>query len=291
MFTFQKISVYYKYNKLLIVNRYMKERREEMGYRTEEETLKHYDPDRYPRPVGYTSDIAVFTMLSEELPPKSYKVAKQTLAIMLIQRSEIDAEGNANIEGGKWALPGGFVHHTESAKEAAVRELEEETGVTNLFLKHYGVYDKPGRDKRGWIISNAFYAVVPEEELKYRKANDDAQDVQIIPVEEALTYNLAFDHKQVIEDAVAFVKKDLLETHVAKHFLPKEFTASELRMVLLTATDAKGILIESQFARKIKTIPFVEEVPNKTTQRNSKSGAKLYRFKEKSEPVLQSQYL
>ena len=35
----------------------------------EEEILKHYDSSKYKTPDGYTSDIAVFTIISEEVGP------------------------------------------------------------------------------------------------------------------------------------------------------------------------------------------------------------------------------
>ena len=129
-----------------------------------EEILKHYDANKYRTPDGYTSDIAVFTIISEEVG--THKPPKKRLKLMLIKRADQDREGNPNIEGGKWALPGGFIQPNETAYEAAGRELEEETGVNELKMKHFGVYDKLGRDKRGWIISNAHYAIVPEALLE-----------------------------------------------------------------------------------------------------------------------------
>src|SRR3954467_10860870 len=93
-----------------------------------EETLKNYDANKYRTPDGYTSDIAIFTIISEEIG--THKPSKKTLKIMLIKRAEKDQHGNPNTEGGKWALPGGFIDPEETAYEAAVRELEEETGVT-----------------------------------------------------------------------------------------------------------------------------------------------------------------
>lgn len=70
---------------------------------------------------------------------------KPTLHILLIKRSSTNAEGRPNIEGGKWAVPGGFVDENESADQAAERELEEETSLTGIPLIPFGVFDKPGR--------------------------------------------------------------------------------------------------------------------------------------------------
>lgn len=195
---------------------------------------------------------------------------------MLIQRAILNAEGEQNIEAGKWALPGGFVHPAESAYEAAKRELEEETGVAGIHMKQYGVYDKPGRDARGWVISNAHYAIVPEEMLAKRQANDDAANVELFDLEEVFSLPLAFDHAQIIQDGIAEIKKDLLQTTVAQKFLPKMFTYSELQAVLLTITDNPAIRSDQAFARKIRMLPFIEEVEGQTTTRTSKKPTKQY---------------
>lgn len=101
------------------------------------------------------------------------------LKIMLIKRAGLDTEGNTNIEANKWAIPGGFVQDDETGFEAAKRELEEETNISGIHIKQFGVYDKPGQDPRGWIISNAHYAIVPDTYLSLRKAQDDAADIEL----------------------------------------------------------------------------------------------------------------
>lgn len=249
------------------------------GFRmSHDKALERYDVSQFRTPDGYTSDIAVFTIVSENAGP--YKPAKMTLKLLLIKRSLVNAEGEPNIEAGKWALPGGFVDEAESGLDAASRELAEETGVSELHMKHFGVYDTPGRDPRGWIISNAHYAVVPESYLATRRASDDAIEVELFPVEKVLELALAFDHKQIISDAIRFIKRDLLETTVARQFLQKHFTYSELQTLLLTVTDDPAIKSAASFARKIKRLPFIEEVVNQKTQRTSKSPAQLYRFND-----------
>ncbi len=102
------------------------------------------------------------------------------------------------MEAGKWALPGGFVDakRRETALQAAARELKEETGIDQVFLKHFGTYDAWGRDPRGWIISNAHYAIVPEFQLEKREAADDAEEVDLFSLEEIKQLSLAFDHQK-----------------------------------------------------------------------------------------------
>lgn len=237
---------------------------------------------KFITPDGYTSDIAVFTITSES--NGEYKPPLKKLKIMLIKRSEKDHEGNPNIEAGKWALPGGFVRPRETAFQAAERRLLEETGVGGLRIKHFGVYDSPGRDGRGWIISNAHYVIANEAALEGRKPTYDASDIQLFPIEEALDLKIAFDHRTIIDDAIWFIKKDMALTTLAKHFLPEEFVLSELQGVLLTVLDDPSISTDAAFFRKAPTLPFIEAVTEngkpKKSNRYSKTPAQLYRFNE-----------
>lgn len=236
----------------------------------------------FTTPDGYTSDIAVFTITSSIIG--DYKPPQKTLKIMLIKRSELDHEGNPNIEAGKWALPGGFVRPDETAIQAAERRLLEETGVGGLRIKHFGTYDKPGRDSRGWIISNAHYVIANESALKSRKTTFDAADIQLFSIEDALELDIAFDHRQIIDDAIWFIRKDMALTTLAQHFLPEEFVLSELQGVLLTVLDDPSIATDAAFFRKAPTLPFLETVSEdgkpKKSNRYSKTPAQLYRFNE-----------
>ncbi|USK60280.1 NUDIX domain-containing protein [Peribacillus asahii] len=248
-----------------------------------EGALKEYKVSQYKTPDGYTSDNVIFTIVQDE-----EAVYGRTLKVMLIKRSLKNSEGQPNIEGGKWALPGGFIDSKETAYEAAQRELEEETGVTNIHVKHFGVYDKEGRDPRGWIITNSHYAVVPEYLLSMRKAGDDAAEVELFTIEEVFTLPLAFDHQKIIKDALTIIQLDMVQTTLAREFLPEEFTLSELRSVILSvAEDIVDEVVKSEpfFWRKAPKLPFIELVYDKegnpkTTQRNSKFKTKLYRFND-----------
>lgn len=168
---------------------------------TEEEFLKGYDADKYPKPA-LTADICVIAQSG---------AGKE---ILLIKR------GNHPFLG-CWALPGGFADKNEPLEETARRELEEETSIKGLSMQLVGVYSRPGRDPRGWTVSAAYKAAVDKAQVNAR-AGDDAADAKwfeinkdadeitlvnadvILPVTAGAkgTAALAFDHMEIIADAL-----------------------------------------------------------------------------------------
>ena len=99
---------------------------------------------------------------------------------------------------GSVALPGGIVDAGETTEEAARRELKEETGVDALSLSLIGVYDAPDRDTRGRYVSVAYRATLPEDATAL--AGDDAASAEFVA--EWQQCEFAFDHRQIVEDAV-----------------------------------------------------------------------------------------
>lgn len=214
---------------------------------TEEEFLKSYDMSKYPS-VGVTVDLAIFTIRNSKL------------CVLLIERG-------AHPEKGKWALPGGFVNTDESLDAAAARELKEETQLTiaDGYLEQLKTYGNPFRDKRGFIVSVSYVALVPKVERP--QAGDDAAKAHFFPVDEVLSedFGLAFDHRNIISDGLDRVRAKIEYAPIAHRFLEDEtFTISELRNVYETVWGVE--LTPSNFRRKVQSVRgFLEQVGEKRT--------------------------
>ncbi len=94
-----------------------------------------------------------------------------------------------------WAIPGGFVDYGETLEDAVRREMKEETGLDITLVRQFHTYSDPARDPRHHTVSTVFIATATGRP----QAGDDAEEIEIF-TKDSLPENIAFDHRQVLED-------------------------------------------------------------------------------------------
>lgn len=133
--------------------------------------LKNYHIEDFERP-SVAADMAVFAIMAEKVgreaaaSQENYrKDPEKELKLLLIRRASHPYKN-------EWALPGGFCRKGESTLETARRELYEETGVKDAYLRPFDIFSEPGRDPRGWIISHAFLTLINGEKYRIHGGTD-----------------------------------------------------------------------------------------------------------------------
>lgn len=136
----------------------------------------------YPRPM-VTVDILIFSQDLEQV-------------LLIKRKNDPFAES--------WAIPGGFIDMDETAEAAALRELVEETGVTDVAVEQFKTYSAVNRDPRGRTITILYCAKINPERANVT-AGDDASAAQWWKLR-ALP-SLAFDHAEIIAEAILYYSK------------------------------------------------------------------------------------
>ena len=176
-----------------------------------EELQYHY---KYPHP-SVTTDCVIF----------GFDGAK--LNVLLIERGIEPFKG-------RWAFPGGFLRMDESAREGALRELQEETGLKAAYIKQFHTFSDPNRDPRERVLTIAYYALVRMEEVK---GGDDAASAAWFPLDEVPA--LAFDHDLILRTALRELRRQIHFEPVGFELLPEKFTIKELQHLYEAILDVR----------------------------------------------------
>lgn len=172
----------------------------------------------YPQP-SVAVDTAVLTLAPRTNPARG--APPQRLSVLLVRRPE-------GVGGPQWALPGTFLHQGERLADAVTRSLAQKAGVTGGHPAQLAVFDDPGRDERGWVLSVAHLAVIPYAALVEAVLADPDQ-VRLAPV--SRPGPLPYDHKAIVAAAVREMRRRYAERPDPEHLLGPRFTVHELREV------------------------------------------------------------
>lgn len=177
---------------------------------------------------------------------------------------------------GMWAIPGGFMEGNETVEETALRELKEETGIENVYLEQFHVFNKPGRDPRGPTITIALFALINSDECNLI-ASEDAAKAKWWPAYKLPP--LAFDHDEIYIKALEALRIALKTRPLAFELLPKQFTLTHLQDLYEQVFDIT--LDKRNFRKKIAKMDFIKPSGNKTEGARHRP-AQLYQYDPKS---------
>ena len=216
----------------------------------------------------YTSEYPIFSVTVDVV---CLTVRDGEFQVLLVERGGEPFEGEL-------AFPGGFVGIDEDLEDAARRELLEETSVdAPPFIDQLKTYGRPDRDPRGRTVSVAYLAVAPD--MGDARGGSDAAAADWYSVAQFLRPRrprpLAFDHHEILRDAVRRARGRLEYSPLAATFCRPEFTIADLRSVYEAIWGVR--LDPANFHRKVtRAAGFLVET-GRTAEGGPGRPAQLYR--------------
>ena len=173
---------------------------------------------------------------------------EQKLKILLIEQKQPNSTHLIKLQK---AIPGDLVQDEESLDEAARRVLLELTSLEGIYLKQFKSFGNPERVRglkdQEWlrsfrnhperrVLTVGYYSLVKMDEFNPKAASfaGKAQwvDVYKVPI-------LAFDHNEIIEEALAMLRHELVSDNIGFELLPDKFTLSQLQRLYEIILDRK----------------------------------------------------
>ena len=180
----------------------------------------------------------------------------------------------------RWALPGGFVLPDETLDDAARRELQEETGLHEIYLEQLFTFGELKRDPRERVISVAYFALVRRADHLPAASTDAAEaawfELENIPA-------LAFDHAEILKTALERLRGKIRWQPVGFELLPKKFTLSQLQALYEAILGRE--LDKRNFRKKLLALDLLVALDECTTA-SSRRPAQLFRFDQRKYQTL-----
>jgi len=190
------------------------------------------------------------------------------LKILLIRRANPPFKN-------KLALPGGLVHPEENLDSAAVRVLQELTGLRDVFLEQVRAFGEINRHPRGRVITVAYYSLVKINRFILNPSSF-AEEVRWHSISNL--GDLAFDHNLILKESFDQLKRNVRARPVGFELLPPKFTLTELQHLYEAILETE--LDKRNFRKKILAMDLLIDL-KQSQEGVAHRPAKLYKFDTK----------
>lgn len=197
----------------------------------------------YPR-VPITVDCVIFGFDENELK-------------VLLIRSDLE------IYKDKWSLLGDFAADNEELPDAAYRVLQQRTGMTDVYLEEVKTFSNPYRHPGGRVLTVAYCSLLNIEHHQLQRMDNELHWHKV----QGLS-NMAFDHKDIIDECYHWLQKRIIEHPLGFNLLPDKFSLRELQNLYEAILNVK--LDRRNFRKKffamdllIDTGEYEDDVPHR----------------------------
>ena len=173
----------------------------------------------------------------------------------------------------KWILIGGACYNNEDVDTAMKREMLEKTGIKNVKYRMFNVFSKPDRSPVCRMIAVAHVGVIDYKRVKFLKETAKTQDADWFAIDRVPA--LGFDHQEILEGAIEYLKGQIFDGDILKDLFPKEFSLPELHKAYECILNKK--IDRRNFRKRLLQQNIIEDT-GLYEEGVGKKPSKLYRF-------------
>jgi 8-oxo-dGTP diphosphatase len=225
--------------------------------------------------------LAINPHISVDIVVFGYDI-KEGLKVLLIHRDE-----NHTVGEGRLKLPGNMIDVREFLQDSAYRILKELTGIKNIYLKQFSVFDNPDRLRNGedleWltkttgtkierVVTIAYYSLIKIHQFSEKRLSN---------VHNAKWYKLSqipdliFDHNEIIQRGLEELRKEFITEPLCFELLPKKFSLNQLQELSEAILEIK--LDNRNFRKKISRLGYIVQLDERQKGVAHKP-ARFYKF-------------
>jgi len=171
---------------------------------------------------------------------------------------------------GKYSLLGDIVKSNEDLDAAAHRVLYERTGMKDVYLEQVQSFGKPDRHPGGRVVTTVYASLL---NVKHQELSIKDHDLNWHSIDEMI--GMAFDHKEILDTCLGWLRKRIQEHPLAFNLLPKKFSLRELQNVYESILNIK--MDRRNFRKKFASMGYLIDAHEMETNVMHRPG-KLYSF-------------
>ena len=173
-----------------------------------------------------------------------------------------------------WALVGGAIYNNEDLLDGLKREIFEKTGIINIDTYFSGVFGKKDRSPVMRMVAITYIGVIDSKKVSFLKETLMTSNADWFPIDRIP--KLAFDHNEIVSEALASLREQIVNTDILKALFPDGFTLPEIQKVYESILGKK--FDRRNFRKKILSIDLIQDT-NKVRNFKGNKPAKVYKFK------------
>lgn len=190
-----------------------------------------------------------------------FTVDEGVIKVLLIKKEDEPYKG-------KWLLLGGAVYNNEDTDTALKREIKEKLDLDYAYIEQFHTFSSPERTQDMRMVAVGYIGLTDIKKIKQLDVESEYEFFRIDKLPK-----LAYDHLEILERAILYLKYRMMKSTIVSSFMPDEFTLPELQKVYECILGRE--LDRRNFRRKLLSLNLIEVVESNT---RTSSGAIKYRF-------------